>query len=134
MIAAKVRYAVVDLDRLRPHERTREAVIRETTEQIDADGFLRRPLLVESEHLIILDGHHRYEALRRLGCRRVPVYLVDYTDDGIGLTTWAGAVVSVVTKEEVIARGLSGDLYPPKTTRHLVPDLEEVRVPLDDLR
>lgn len=134
MVTADLRYAIVDIDRLRPHERTTESVIRETAEAIEADGFLRRPLLVESEHLVILDGHHRYEALKRLGCRRVPVYLVDYKDDGIGLTTWPGAAFAVVTKEEVLDRGLRGDLYPPKTTRHLVPELEEIRVPLAELR
>lgn len=106
-----------------------------TIERLRKDGFVRRPLLVEAEHFVILDGHHRYEALKRLGCRKVPVYLVDYQDEGIGLTTWPRAIVSHVAKEEVIARGLGGDLFPPKTTRHRVSmDLGDVRVPLDELR
>lgn len=129
----KLQYAIVELDRLRPHEATEEPLIAETAESIRKDGFLRRPLLVESRHLVILDGHHRYEALKRLGCSRAAVYLVDYEDDGIGLTTWPGAKVDVVSKEDVIDRGLRNDPFPPKTTRHIVPELDEVRVPLNEL-
>ena len=104
-------------------------------EEIRRAGYVRRPILVESRHLVILDGHHRYEALKRLGCTRVPAYLVDYEDDGIGLTTWPQAKVKRVTKEEVVDRALRGDPFPPKTTRHLVSvELDEVRVTLDELR
>ena len=30
-------------------------------------------------------------ALRRLGCRRIPAYVVDYASEEIALTTWPGA-------------------------------------------
>lgn len=131
----QVRYALVELEKLRPHERTEPGLLARTVDSLRTDGFVRRALLVESRHLVILDGHHRFEALKRLGCARAPAYLVEYEDDGIGLTTWPEAVVSRVTKEEVVDRGLRGDLFPPKTTRHLVSvDLEDIRVPLDELR
>ena len=104
-------------------------------EEIRRDGFLRRPVLVEAKQLVILDGHHRVEALRILGCTRVPVYLVDYDDPGIRLTTWQGAVVQTVTKADVLDRGVRGDPFPPKTTRHRVTiELEDMRVALDELR
>ncbi|MBI4416881.1 MAG: ParB N-terminal domain-containing protein [Euryarchaeota archaeon] len=120
---------------MRPHERTQPPLVKSTAKAIQADGFLGRPILVESKHHVILDGHHRWEALKVLGCSKIPVYLVEYADDGIGLTTWPGAIVSHVTKEEVVDRGLRGDLFPPKTTRHLVQgELPDVRVPLEDLR
>ena len=103
--------------------------------EIRADGFLRKPILVEARHFVILDGHHRVEALRVLGCTRIPVYLVDYENAGITLTTWPGATVASVTKTEVVDHGVRGDPFPPKTTRHLVAiELEDVNVPLDDLR
>ena len=130
-----MRFALVDLDRLRPHEQTQPRLLGMVLEEIRRAGYVRRPILVESRHLVILDGHHRYEALKRLGCTRVPAYLVDYEDDGIGLTTWPQAKVKRVTKEEVVDRALRGDPFPPKTTRHLVSvELDEVRVTLDELR
>ena len=133
--STQVRYAVVELSRLRGHEETQEPLLRKLVDQIKADGFLRKPVLVESEHCVILDGHHRVAALRLLGCVRIPVYLVEYADPAIGLTTWPGAVVATVTKAEVVDRGVRGKPFPPKTTRHLVSfTLDEVRVPLDELR
>jgi len=131
----QVRYALVELEKLRPHEQTQPGLLARVLADIRRDGCIRRPVLVESKHLVILDGHHRYEALKVLGCRRVPVYLVDYEDDGIGLTTWPRAIVKTVTKAEVIDRGIRSDPFPPKTTRHRVSiELEDVRVSLDELR
>lgn len=130
-----MRYEVVELDRLRSHEEVRPGLLAKLVDRIRRDGFVRKPVLVESRHYVILDGHHRYEALKRLGCLRIPVYVVDYDDDGIGLTTWPEATVKTVTKAEVIERGIHGRPFPPKTTRHLVSfPLEEVRVPLEALR
>jgi hypothetical protein len=39
-----------------------------------------------------------------------------------------------VTKEEVVKTAKRGDLYPPKTTRHMLPKLNKfIDVPLDEL-
>jgi len=134
-VITQLRYAILDIGKLRPHERTKPELLEKLVEAIRADGFLRRPLLVEDEHFVILDGHHRYEALRLLGCVRIPVYLVHYGDPAIGLTTWDEAVVATVTKAEVVTRGTRGDLFPPKTTRHLLPKENEERwVRLEVLR
>lgn len=134
-IRSKVRYALVDIERLRPHEETRPALLEELAAEIRSDGVLKRPVLVESSQYVILDGHHRWEALRLLGCRRIPVYLVDYEDESIELTTWPDAVVAIVTKAEVLDRGVRGDRFPPKTTRHILQiELSDRPVPLGELR
>jgi hypothetical protein len=125
---------VLDIRVPKPHEQTRPELLSELLEEIARDGVLKVPVLVEREHHVILDGHHRWEALRRLGCRRIPAYLVDYASEEISLTTWPGAIVATVTKAEVVAHGVKGDLFPPKTTRHLLKEkLPESPVPLKDL-
>jgi hypothetical protein len=121
-----VRFDVLELRGLHGHEQIRPSLLAELTDRIKQDGYLRRPILVADRTLVVLDGHHRVEALRSLGCRRIPAYVVDYFSDIVNLTTWPDAIVSSVTKEEVIRRGLTGDLFPPKTSRHTV------TVPLDD--
>lgn len=131
----KTRFDMVDIEALRPHEALIPELLEETRQAIEREGSVRSPLLVEEDHLIILDGHHRYGALRELGCRRIPVVLVNYFDEGISVETWPGAVVDHVTKEDVVKKVLSGDVYPPKTTRHVVAEPpRSVRVKLDDLR
>jgi len=125
---------VLDITAVRPHERTRQELLDQLLAEIARDGVLKLPILVEREHHVILDGHHRYAALRRLGCKRIPVYLVDYGSEDVGLATWPGAIVATVTKQEVVSRGVKGDLFPPKTTRHLLKDkLPESPTPLKDL-
>jgi len=128
------RFAVVELRRLHGHERIRPALLKELTEQIRRDGFLKRPILVADRDFVILDGHHRAEAVRSLGCMKIPVYLVDYESDLVNLGIWPGATVAVVSKKEVIRRGLTKDLFPPKTTRHTVSvPLPERPTDLEDL-
>ena len=130
-----VRFEVVEIGRLRGHERIRPALLEQLMDQIRKDGYLRRPVLVADGELVILDGHHRVEAVRALGARRIPAYLIDYFSDIVRLSIWPDAEVSVVTKEDVIRRGRTGDLFPPKTSRHTVTVLLEDRpTDLDDLR
>ena len=65
---------------------------------------------------------------------RIPAYVVDYSSEEISLTTWPGAIVATVTKKEVVDHGVRGDLFPPKTTRHILKEkVPESPVPLKDL-
>lgn len=131
----EVKFALLEAHLLRPHESPNPELLEETREAILREGCLRRPLLVEGSRFVILDGHHRYHALLRLGCRRIPAYVVDYFQDGVRVETWPGAPVDRVAKEEVLRRAVEGDLFPPKTTRHVVSvPLEDAPVSLEDLR
>lgn len=83
--------------------------------------------------LVILDGHHRVEALRILGLKRIPALLVDYDSDCVKVTSWRDGVI--VTKSMVREYGLKGILMEPKTSRHMVCfEIPEVNIPLEVLR
>ncbi len=125
--------ALVGLGSLLPHERIVPDNLRAIIGSLRAsEAYRGPPILVERRHMIILDGHHRAEALRSLGARTVPALLVDYSDPGIILESWRGARVS---RGEVLARALRGELFPPKTTRHIILfGLPSVRAPLELLR
>src|SRR5207247_11440092 len=90
-----VRFEVFEIGRLHGHERIRPALLEQLTEQIRRDGYLRRTLLVADRDFVILDGHHRLDAIRAVGARRIAAYLVDYVSDMVRLGTWPEAVVSV---------------------------------------
>jgi len=120
------RLELLDVGLLHSHEEIQPGLLERTIDEIKRDGYVKRPILVADRYFVILDGHHRFEALRLLGCRRVPAYVIDYFSDIVDLTLWPDATVKEVTKEEVIRRGLAGELFPPKTTRHIL------RVPLED--
>lgn len=132
--ASPVRFEFVDVRLLHAHERVDPALLDHTADEIRRDGFLKKPILVADVDYVILDGHHRYEALRALGCRRVPAYVIDYRSDVVQLGLWPEAEVKEITKEEVLRRGLADDPFPPKTTRHtLRVALEEVFTDLEEL-
>ncbi|MEM1712449.1 MAG: ParB N-terminal domain-containing protein [Acidilobaceae archaeon] len=105
----------------------------EIIEWIVRDGAIHYPILVDKDTLIILDGHHRVEALRRLGYKLVPALLVDYDSDCISVSSWREGVY--VTKDLVREHGLTGNLLPPKTSRHKVCfDIPRVDIQLSMLR
>jgi len=103
---------------LRAHEQVIPGRVEELVYEIRRDGVLRVPILADARTLTILDGHHRTEALRRLGARWVPAVLVDYLDGPVTVESWKPGIK--VSKREVLARAVQGRLYPPRTTRHRV--------------
>lgn len=131
---------ILPIELLRPHERTKERLVDQLAEEIRRDGFLRKAILVDRETLTVLDGHHRIEALRRLGCKRIPCLLINYLSPRVDV---GGSGEKNISKEQVVEAGVRGRLMPPKTTRHLislegkimhVSEIEpELNVPLRDL-
>jgi len=116
--AARFPFALVETEALWPHEQVDQEHFRRLLEDIRGDGVLFRPVLVDRRSLVILDGHHRVSALRRMGCRLTPAYLVDYADGSIEVFPRRRDIP--VTKEDVIRMGLLGTLYPPQTSRHVL--------------
>ncbi|MBT3451805.1 MAG: hypothetical protein HN444_00430 [Euryarchaeota archaeon] len=98
-------------------------------------GGYTKPLIVDKMTGAILDGHHRYSIAGELKLARIPVIAVDYlNDDTIEVDVWPAAKIDSLTKEEVIAMSLSGDVFPPKTSRHRIADhLPPIHVPLEVL-
>lgn len=128
----KARLAIVPIDKLKPHEKIDERHLECLMDIIVRDGVLIKPLLVDAKTMIILDGHHRYEILKRLGKKYVPVLLVDYDSDIVDVSSWRRDWR--VSKELVRKAGLSGKLLPPKTSRHILKiKLPNVNMPLEKL-
>lgn len=114
--------------------------LKNMTKMIYKDGIMKLPLIVEREHNIVLDGSHRHVFLAMEGFKFAPVRYVDYDDPHIRVGTHLmhrhlvdGPVN--ISKEEVIRRGITGDLFPPRTTRHFFPfrKTETVDIPLSKL-
>ena len=127
-----VRFALVPIARLKPHERTDPAVVAELVREIRSKGVVSDPVWVARGSNVILNGHHRVAALEQLGVARVPALVVDYSTDEVELGRWSKG--PPISKNQVLDRARKGELYPPKTTRHTlsVPP-ERHSTPLVDL-
>lgn len=126
---------MIPVEVLKPHEQ----VIQKKVDQLERmtirwDAYTK-PLLVDGATGTILDGHHRYEIARRLDLQCLPCVVVEYLeDDSITLLLWPNSDREGISKDDVIQAGLSGDLMPPKTSRHLLSDdLPPISVPLSRL-
>jgi len=86
---------LVELDRLRLHEEADPDVLFPLLRQIEGDGVLWSPVIVDRETLVVLDGTHRVTALRMLGCRYACAFLVDYREPEIGVDRWFRAFESL---------------------------------------
>lgn len=125
---------LVPAEKLLAHEQVVQDRVDELAASLERDGVVRLAVVADARTLVVLDGHHRLTALRRLGCRRVPVLLVDYRNPDIRVGTWREGEAPP-SKEEVVAQARAGKLYPPKTTRHFFPwKLREQPVKLSELR
>ncbi len=118
----KFKFAIIEIERIREHEETYPERAKSLAEEIKRYGALKIPIYVDDRYYVLLDGHHRYQALKILGCRKVPVFLVDYFDNGVEVGVWEDAVrrgKTKITKQEVIDMALAGKKFPPKTSRHI---------------
>jgi hypothetical protein len=110
-------YVLVPIEKLHAHEAIDpdNLVLRER-DIVESGGVV--PIVADREYMVILNGHHRYNALKKMGCKRVPVYLVDYFSPDVRLELWPESSVCKLNKMDVIKMGLGRGVFPPKTTRH----------------
>lgn len=68
-------YQLINNNQLKEHELVNIDHLVEVYKGIKLSGFVRDPLIVDQHTFIILDGHHRFHALKLLGLSSSPVYL-----------------------------------------------------------
>jgi hypothetical protein len=65
--------------------------------------------------MVIIDGHHRYFTLKKLGFKKIPVTKIDYFSKSIVTNK-----TEKYSKQEVIDNAISGKLMEPKSTSHKI--------------
>jgi len=108
----------IKIEELKEHEEIRPNYLEELKNEILLDGILKMPIAVDRNTYVILDGHHRLQTLKKIGCRKIPAILVDYQSPEIKL--FAQREGENLTKDMVVDTALSGRKMPPKTSRHMV--------------
>jgi len=113
-------FELVNPRRLRIHEQVDPGLVEFLERAIESEGVLWDPIWVARSNGfdVILNGHHRYQALVRLGARKIPAFVFDYEDPVVKLDRWGEG--PPVTKAEVVRRAQRRDPFPPKTTRHTI--------------
>ena len=136
-----VRIALMPIDELRPHEKGSPLYLEFLKKEILRDEVLKYPVIADEETRVILDGMHRWLALKTLGYKYIPTLLVQSSQrSAIRVGTrrihrYQVDLKEKITIDKVIASGLSGKLLPPRSTRHFFPfsKLQLINYPLRQL-
>ncbi len=114
----KRKVIILRINELRVHELIQRERVEELKKDILREGKIKRPILVDENTLIVIDGHHRLQALKELGCKFIPAVLVNYRSNDICVEPWRDC--DKISKEDVIKAGLTGNPFPPKTSKHFI--------------
>ena len=132
---------IVAIDRLKPLEKVFLHHLKNLSKMILKEGIIHSPIIVEEKNGIVLDGSHRYIFFLMNGFEEVPVKFVDYSDEHIRVGSrlihrhFIDGKIEI-SKKEVLRRGLNGELFPPRTTRHFFPfrKNERINISIDSLK
>lgn len=88
--------ALIHVNQLVPHEEIVEGRLRDIIEQFKRDDAVDMPIVVApipgTDKYLIVDGHHRWAAVKEMGYSYVPCVVVDYFSSEIKLHTWYPAI------------------------------------------
>jgi len=131
---------IYELNKLKPLEKVYPNHLNILSNMIIDSGKVLSPIIADKDTGIVLDGSHRYIFFLKEGYQKIPVKLIDYKDENIRVGTHLMHRHIIdgdpgISKKEVIKRGLTGDIYPPRTTRHFFPFRKNIsaNVKLSDL-
>lgn len=118
---------IEQIDKLRPLEKVFPNHLKILSKIIMDSGVIESPIIADEKTGIVIDGSHRYIFFLKYGYKEAVVKFVNYNDENIRIGTHLmhrhiieGSAINI-SKKEVIERGLTGNLFPPRTTRHFFP-------------
>ena len=86
--------SLLPVDKLKPHEEILPSLARKLSDNMLKSSVFTHPIIVDENSLVILDGMHRYNAIKSLGAKLIPAVLVNYNDRNIKLLRWWRVVPS----------------------------------------
>ena len=100
-----------------PHEKVSNRGINQLNNYIGNihPEIILPSILICNKTNVIIDGHHRFHALKLLEVDLIPVSLIDYNSDLI-LTNKKNSL----SKEEIINSAKDNNILPPRTSKHVI--------------
>jgi len=127
-----------EVEKLHIHEEVLPDSLHELAEQIRTDGHFKHPVIVDSKTLVVLDGTHRVAAAEKLGCRFIPVCLVEYENPHIKVGCWRRVVDYSSNLEKLVRSvtelGFTAKECPIETAHKLIDERKATTVIMSRLR
>lgn len=137
-----LKIVLLPINELKPHEKGSATYLEMLKREVLRDGVLKYPIIADEKTHVILDGMHRWLALKSLGYTLIPVILVDAFQNPkirVGrrrIHRYTYDSDEEITIRKVISAGLSGRLMKPRSTRHFFPfsKFQQINYPLKSLK
>ena len=107
----------INIDLVFPHEKVivdKKEILKNNLKYKDQSVIISS-IIACHESFVIIDGHHRFTALKELGVKKIPVTLINYSNKDIRTTD-----NNSILKEDLIRNAKKNKLYSPKSTKHSV--------------
>jgi len=121
---------LIEINKLKQHEKIDKVNYKELLRKIQINGYVE-PIVVDKNTFIILDGHHRCAILKSMAFTTIPVHFIDYQSEVVKVSSWRKN--ENITKDKVVTMGMSKNLFPPKTSKHLFKHIEDIKIPLSEV-
>ena len=139
---SNLKTVLLSIDELKPHEKGSQLYLELLRQEILRDGILKYPIIADEKTRVIMDGMHRWLALKSLGYTIIPVILVNAFQNPkirVGkrrIHRYISNSHEEIPIEKVISAGLSRSLMKPRSTRHFFPfsKFQQINYPLHSLR
>jgi len=139
---SNLKTVLLSIDELKPHEKGSQLYLELLRQEILRDGILKYPIIADEKTRVIMDGMHRWLALKSLGYTIIPVILVNAFQNPkirVGkrrIHRYISNSHEEIPIEKVILAGLSRSLMKPRSTRHFFPfsKFQQINYPLHSLR
>ena len=115
---------VTSISETEEHNPSRAAILAKS---IESKGLWTLPVALEQESLAIMDGHHRFNAAKKLNFQRIPCVLLAYDSGCVSLKSWRPSWKPCIS--DVLEKIKRKQKFPYKTTRHLFdPPIQETSI------
>lgn len=108
--ALELEITVCRVDELLPHEEVIPKHLKGLLDGFARSEFQRNPVIVDAQSNLILDGTHRWAAMKELGFAWIVACKVDYMSPLVGLDTWARVYDRSSAEVEKVLRGFGAEL------------------------
>jgi hypothetical protein len=141
MEKSNLKIVLVPIDELKPHEKGSPLYLELLKQEILRDAMLKYPIIADEKSYVILDGMHRWLALKSLGYTLIPVMLINVFQNPkihVGrrrIHRYVTDSDEEISIERVISAGLDRCLMKPRSTRHFFPfsKFQQINYPLQSL-
>jgi hypothetical protein len=112
-----LRTDTVDISSIHTHENVIVENVLAFEQYLNKSQNFLVPTIIVSDNLVLIDGHHRLELMKRMGYTKIPVTVINYYHECVLTHIEASKRLG---KDVIVQSALNKVNLKPKSTRHVL--------------